>query len=77
MDGVTNRGPWVESCIRAMGDELGGLYGLLCKEFWELHRERDTYAALFQAASQGALLNDAAPDFFGLVQTLLVIVPLD
>jgi hypothetical protein len=72
MSNVTNRDGWVDSCIHVMGDELGNLFGLLCKEMWELRHEHDTYRALFQQSSDVlALLNGAAPDFFGLTQTLL------
>jgi hypothetical protein len=72
MSNVTNRDGWVDSCIQVMGDDLGNLFGLLCKEMWELCHEHDTYRALFQQSSDVlSLLNGAAPDFFGLTQTLL------
>jgi len=56
-----------------MDDQLSGeAFGLLCKEFWELERERDAYSTIFQSADDTIeLFNSAAPDFCGLVQTLL------
>lgn len=72
MNNTTNRDGWVESCAHAMGEEAGTVYGLLCKELWELSRERDTYQALFGAGTADFnLINESAPDFFGLVQRLL------
>jgi hypothetical protein len=69
---TTNRDGWVASCIQVMGEDLGSLFGLLCKEFWELNRERDIYRGLFQQNTEIlSLLNESGPDFFGLVQILL------
>lgn len=69
----TDQDRFVEDCISVMGDEVGNLFGLLCKELWELKHERATYRTLFQQDSDDvlALLNGAAPDFFGLTQSLL------
>jgi hypothetical protein len=56
-----------------MDDQLSGeAFGLLCKEFWELERERDAFSTIFQSADDTIeLFNSAAPDFCGLLQTLL------
>jgi len=72
MSGMTNRDGWVEACVKAMGEERGSLFGLLCKDLWELNHEYETYVRLFGPHNKHfALLNESAPDFFGLTQRLL------
>lgn len=69
----TNKDAFVESCTHAIGDKLSGeVFGLLCKELWELKRERDAYSTIYQSTDDTLeLINGAAPDLFGLMQTLL------
>jgi hypothetical protein len=54
-----------------MGEEMGSLFGLLCKELWTLNNEVSTFVGLFSQSTEVNLLNESAPEFFGAVQRLL------
>jgi len=73
METKTNIDPFVRTCAQVMGGQLSGeAFGLLCKEFWELQREGDAYGTIFHSTDDTLeLMNGAAPDFCGLLQTLL------
>jgi len=58
--------------IAHMGEELGELYSALWQQLTWLHRKWGDYVALFGTKPERIeILNSAAPDFFGNVQTAL------
>lgn len=58
--------------IAHMGEELGELYSALWQQLTWLHRKWGDYVALFGTKPERIeILNKAAPDFFGNVQTAL------
>ena len=66
-----NEEDWLTSCAQVMGKDLGNCWGLLYRELGELQREAKYTRNIYRQNDVIDLLNRSAPDFFGLVQTLL------